>query len=169
MADWTFRRGVPEDADQLTSLLPIESGRPVEVVAAEFREDLARGLEVGQPYYLFAVIGAGGREQQIIGYSMAKQFEPPPDHSDVCAPGGWYLMGVFVADAYRRQGVARALTERRLQWMRGQADHAYYFTSPDNLRSVALHEAYGFELVRSGVEVPGPRLIEGQNLYRMTL
>ncbi|RYJ00766.1 MAG: N-acetyltransferase [Actinomycetales bacterium] len=76
------------------------------------------------------------------------------------APTGHYLGGVTVDPAWRRRGIASALTTARLQWIAARADEAFYVVNPRNLASIELHRRWSFEeVLRSsrltGVEFSG--------------
>jgi aminoglycoside 6'-N-acetyltransferase I len=67
------------------------------------------------------------------------------------APSGHYLGGVTVDPAWRRQGVAVALTEARMRWIEERADEAFYVVNPANQASIDLHRRWGFvEIARAG-------------------
>jgi ribosomal protein S18 acetylase RimI-like enzyme len=95
---------------------------------------------------------AGGRlllvglvEGEVAGYGLAGHFDPPADSPANHAPAGWYLQGLVVRVARRRLGLGAELTRRRLQWLSGRAEHAYYFANSANEASIALHARLGFE------------------------
>ena len=60
-------------------------------------------------------------------------------------PAGYYLSGVLVAPAWRRRGIATALTRARLRWVFARADEAFYVAGADNIASLHLHTALGFQ------------------------
>ncbi|WP_244517055.1 GNAT family N-acetyltransferase [Arthrobacter alpinus] len=60
------------------------------------------------------------------------------------APGGHYLGGVTVLPEFRRHGIARALTQVRLNWIWARADSAWYIVNPSNQASIDLHREWGF-------------------------
>ncbi len=164
MSDWVIRRGVPSDADRLPALLPIRSGRPMEVVVAEWRAELQAGLDTGSPCCLMAWDG-----DELVAYSQARYVEPEPAQTGNTAPHGWYLFGVMVAESHRRLGIGHELTVRRLAWIAERADHAYYFTHPDNTASAAMHAAMGFKHVQGNIEITGKVHLRGYDLYRLDL
>ena len=63
-------------------------------------------------------------------------------------PAGYYLSGVLVDPAWRRHGIALALTRARLRWAFARTDEVFYVAGADNIASVRLHEALGFQEVR---------------------
>jgi aminoglycoside 6'-N-acetyltransferase I len=65
-------------------------------------------------------------------------------YADGPAPAGHYLGGVTVSPESRRQGIARALTQARLDWIWDRSDAAWYVVNPDNLASIELHRQWGF-------------------------
>jgi aminoglycoside 6'-N-acetyltransferase I len=74
-------------------------------------------------------------------------------------PAGCYLIGVLVGPAWRRRGIAMALTRARLRWVFARADEAFYVTGADNIASLNLHASLGFqELKRFGSERSAARV-----------
>ncbi|MGO4589340.1 GNAT family N-acetyltransferase [Paenarthrobacter sp. 2TAF44] len=82
----------------------------------------------------------------VVGWSKTHYW----DYSDGHAPAGHYLGGITVAPHFRRQGVAAALTEARLEWIWERADTAWYVVNSRNQASLALHQRWGFEEVARG-------------------
>ncbi|WP_443970928.1 aminoglycoside 6'-N-acetyltransferase [Sphingobium sp. CR28] len=63
------------------------------------------------------------------------------DHSPVA-----FLEGIYVAPAYRRQGIARALVDAALDWARDEGVREFASDALiDNRESHAFHAAIGFE------------------------
>ena len=80
---------------------------------------------------------------QVIAYGRAAQLaagEAAPG-----TPAGYYLSGVLVDPAWRGQGIATALTRARLRWVFAHADEAFYVAGADNIASLHLHAALGFQ------------------------
>jgi ribosomal protein S18 acetylase RimI-like enzyme len=71
--------------------------------------------------------------------------------ADVAGPGtpaGCYLSGVLVDPAWRRRGIAAELTRARLRWAFAHTDTVFYVTGADNIASLHLHAALGFQEMR---------------------
>jgi ribosomal protein S18 acetylase RimI-like enzyme len=82
----------------------------------------------------------------VIGYGRAAELaagEAAPG-----TPGGYYLSGVLVEPAWRRRGIATALTRARLRWAFARTDEAFYVAGADNTASLHLHAALGFQEVK---------------------
>ena len=60
-------------------------------------------------------------------------------------PAGCYLSGVLVDPAWRRRGIATALTRARLRWVFARTGEAFYVAGADNMASLHLHAALGFQ------------------------
>ena len=60
-------------------------------------------------------------------------------------PAGYYLNGVLVEPAWRGRGIATTLTRARLRWVFARADEAFYVAGADNIASLHLHAALGFQ------------------------
>lgn len=68
-------------------------------------------------------------------------------------PAGYYLSGVLVDPAWRRRGIATELTQARLRWAFARTDKVFYVTGANNIASLHLHAALGFqEMKRFGSE-----------------
>jgi ribosomal protein S18 acetylase RimI-like enzyme len=63
-------------------------------------------------------------------------------------PGGCYLSGVLVDPAWRRRGIATALTRARLRWALDHTDKVFYVAGADNSASLHLHAALGFQEIK---------------------
>lgn len=92
----------------------------------------------------------------VLGWAQTHHHTEPQD----AAPRGHYLGGVTVDPAWRRQGVAAALTDARMRWIADRADEAFYVVNPANRASIDLHRRWAFEEVLradrlTGVEFTG--------------
>lgn len=57
-----------------------------------------------------------------------------------------YLEGIFVKEAFRRQGIARALNEKAEAWAKGKGCLEFASdTSLDNASGIAFHQKAGFK------------------------
>lgn len=92
----------------------------------------------------------------LVGYARCTRFEPPEDAAADCAPAGWYLVGMFVAPAWRRAGVARALTVARMRWLRDRdARDVRIFARADNAPIMRLMEGFDFVEETRAFSYPG--------------
>jgi ribosomal protein S18 acetylase RimI-like enzyme len=102
------------------------------------------------------VAKANGR---VIAYGRVAELAA--DEAAPGAPAGCYLSGVLVEPAWRRRGIATALTRARLRWVFARTGEAFYVAGADNIASLHLHAALGFEEMKrfgsdrsiSGVDV----------------
>lgn len=61
---------------------------------------------------------------------------------------GFYTMGTLVARKWRRNGIARFLSEERFKWLRALGvDEVYSGVALDNPASIRMHESFGYEEV----------------------
>ncbi len=148
----------------MVRLLPPKPGRSVEKRVAAMRHDLTERVSKGELLILVAEY-----EQLLVGYARASHVVRPEPRSATQIPPGWYLLGVYVAPAHRRRGLATAFTERRMAWLAERTDAAYSFTRADNEASLALHAASGFVEVARGVNAPGQPVSADRILFRVTL
>lgn len=82
---------------------------------------------------------------QVIAYGRVA--EMAADEAAPGTPAGYYLSGVLVDPAWRRRGIATALTQVRLRWVFDSTGEAFYITGADNIASLHLHAALGFQEV----------------------
>jgi aminoglycoside 6'-N-acetyltransferase I len=88
---------------------------------------------------------------QIVAYGRV--IELAADEAGPETPAGCYLSGVLVDPAWRRRGIATELTRARLRWAFAHTDTVFYVTGADNIASLHLHAALGFqEIKRFGSE-----------------
>jgi GNAT superfamily N-acetyltransferase len=109
---------------------------------------------------LLVAVASGG----VVGFARAARWRHPPDPGPSALPQGWYLLGVVVVDAWRRRGIGRALTERRLDWIAERASAAYYFTNARNRPSLDLHAELGFVELTTDFTAPGVSFDGGEGV-----
>jgi ribosomal protein S18 acetylase RimI-like enzyme len=157
------REGEPADLDGLARLAMLHTagGSP-----GDFMDRFAQDLESDERCLLVAA-----EDEIAVGYGRAWWFEPGRDQPDNVAPGGYYLLGLVVDPAHRRQGVGGALTAERLAWARERGGReVWYFTNAANTASQQLHERFGFEEVTRDFVFPGVSFTGGIGiLYRAAL
>lgn len=134
------------------------SAQVSDIQHADRMQILGRDVDMTDRLLVVAVQG-----QLVIGYGRAGRFEPPEDAPDNVAPAGYYLMGLVVDRAHRRQGFGAALTTYRLEWLAGRTNQAWYFADVRNPVSVALHESVGFRTVTTDFWFPG--FVEGDEQH----
>lgn len=80
---------------------------------------------------------------QVVAY--ARVAELAADEMAPGTPAGCYLSGILVDPAWRRRGIATALTRARLRWVFNRTDEAFCVIGADNVASLQLHAALGFQ------------------------
>jgi ribosomal protein S18 acetylase RimI-like enzyme len=94
-----------------------------------------------------------------VGYANAAFLpEHPVDH----APAGYYLTGVTVDPAWRRRGIAKQLTRRRMDWGWERDSAIWCFVSVGNPASLDLHRGLGFDHVTTGASFQGIEFARGE-------
>ncbi len=112
------------------------------------------GVKPGDRGEQFAADISGDRRQmfvatvntQVVAYGRV--IELAAGEAGAGTPAGYYLGGVLVAPAWRRRGIARALTRARLRWAFSRTDEAFYVAGADNVASLHLHAGLGFQEVK---------------------
>ncbi len=162
-----FRLAQIEDREAVTALMAERnpSTDPSDLFRTTDREI---SLNSTDPRYRLYVAELHG---QVIGLCRYYHSEGlPKEKLRFAAPHGWYCMGLLVDKRMRRQGVARFLFQQRLNSLKAQgAKEAYSFVESENLASVAMHQAFGFEEVGKGAGFLHIQFDRIGILYRMTV
>ncbi|MGW3184209.1 N-acetyltransferase family protein [Kitasatospora sp. NPDC001119] len=96
---------------------------------------------------------------EAVGYASAAYL---PAHPADGAPAGHYLTGVTVDAAWRRRGLARLLTRRRMEWAWERDSAVWCFISARNRASLDLHRELGFVQVEFGASFQGVGFAGGE-------
>ncbi|MEK7355471.1 MAG: GNAT family N-acetyltransferase, partial [Bdellovibrionota bacterium] len=87
------------------------------------------------------------------------------------APEGWYAMGILIDARFRRSGIARFLSDSRIETLKELGAKEYYsIVDRKNQTSIHMHRRFGFEEIEKG---PGFLHIEFESgsgiLFRKTI
>jgi ribosomal protein S18 acetylase RimI-like enzyme len=137
--------GTPEGAARIESLTMGDVASAVELATRVLRVNPGdRGeqfaSDITDDSRQMFVAKANGR---VIAYGRVAELTA--DEAGPGTPAGCYLSGVLVEPAWRRRGIATALTRARLRWVFARTDEAFYVTGADNIASLHLHAALGFQ------------------------
>ena len=134
--DTTTRRAGPQDLDALAVLFDAYRGfygQPSDVTRA--RDWLRTRMRVGESVVLVAERGG-----TIVGFTQLY-----PMFSSVRTARSWILNDLFVAQAARRGGVARALLDAAVEFARAEGAAGIALeTMRDNAAARALYRAAGW-------------------------
>jgi aminoglycoside 6'-N-acetyltransferase I len=111
-------------------VLRVKPGDLGEQFASDITDDLR---------HMFVAKASG----QVVAYGRV--IELAADEADPGTPAGCYLSGVLVDPAWRRRSIATQLTQARLRWAFARTDKVFYVTGADNIASLHLHAAFGFQ------------------------
>ncbi|WP_231904889.1 GNAT family N-acetyltransferase [Streptantibioticus cattleyicolor] len=87
-----------------------------------------------------------------------------PAHPVDRAPAGYYLTGVTVDPVWRRRGIGKLLTRRRMDWVWERDPVVRCFVSARNRASLDLHRGLGFKRVAAGASFQGVEFTGGEGL-----
>jgi GNAT superfamily N-acetyltransferase len=87
---------------------------------------------------------------EITGFARCVHIDTTTTHVKFPSPPGWYGLGLVVRKDFRGQGIARALSNYRIEWLKGKAEYLHSFASSQNPVSLKMHKEFGFEEVTSG-------------------
>jgi len=107
----------------------------------EHLAEMRSALELPDKYAQFLAYGADGRAAGFVEASLRTDYVNGTNSSPVA-----FLEGLYVAPAYRRQGVGRLLVAAVASWARERGCSELASDAPlDNAVSHAMHAALGFE------------------------
>ncbi|MFJ6770702.1 GNAT family N-acetyltransferase [Kitasatospora sp. NPDC091257] len=115
--------------------------------AGDWADRIRRALRAGRSLVITAKVSG-----EAVGYASAAFL---PEHAGDGAPAGHYLTGVTVDPDWRRRGIARLLTRRRMEWAWEGGSAVWCFISARNRASLDLHRELGFEQVEVGASFQG--------------
>jgi ribosomal protein S18 acetylase RimI-like enzyme len=70
------------------------------------------------------------------------------DEAGPGTPAGYYLSGVLVDPVWRGRGIGNSLTQARMRWALARTNAVFYVTGADNIASLRLHAAPGFQEIK---------------------
>ncbi len=143
--DLVIRPAGPPDCAAIARIEAMRDALDVDVA----RLACERQLEDRDVLILVALVGG-----EVAGFGRAGRIRLPPGSPPDSIPDGWYLLGVIVADRWRRRGIARELTRRRLDWIAERSAEAWYFANARNSASLDLHAELGFGVVSRRFSAP---------------
>lgn len=137
--------GTPEGAVRIEPLGMGDVASAVELVRGVLRVDPGDlgeqfASDIADDWRQMFVAKTNGR---VIAYGRVAELAA--DEAAPGTPAGYYLSGVLVDPAWRGRGIATALTRARLRWVFAHADEAFYVAGADNIASLHLHAALGFQ------------------------
>jgi GNAT superfamily N-acetyltransferase len=62
-------------------------------------------------------------------------------------PTGWYLRGLKVHPHWRRIGVAREITKRRLEWLAKKTETVMVFLNDESKETLPMYYDFGFKMI----------------------
>ena len=148
--DLLIRPALLTDATELGRIEAVREGGD----AAQYASRLERAI-VSLGTASEGLILAAQHSGTLVAIAKVRHFVPSNDAPRNIAPAGWYLSGVIVVPEYRRRGIARHLTEARLDWIAQRDQWAYYFSNVRNRVSIELHQQFGFVELTRDFTYPG--------------
>ncbi|MFT7665005.1 MAG: GNAT superfamily N-acetyltransferase [Planctomycetota bacterium] len=106
-------------------------------------------------------------EDEVVAFARARLFQHPDDAPPNCAPEGYYLSGVIVAPSRRHLGIAKLLTERRIEWAAKRASKIYLVLNTTNRASLALQARMGFKELSREMFYPGLDIDPGKTVVHV--
>jgi GNAT superfamily N-acetyltransferase len=152
MNSLTFRPAAPSDAELAAELFldgkTLDRPAAVELFKNEFF--LCETMPDRRTYFL------AWDDTSLIAYAGARFYDPQQDESmygtSQLLPTGWYLRGLKVRTEWRRTGVARELTGRRIEWLATRTQTIFVFLNDEKKETLPMYHQLGFETISTGWE-----------------
>ncbi len=88
-------------------------------------------------------------KNQLIAFAGARHYETNTNenmyNTKKLLPAGWYLRGVHVDEKYRRMGLAKKLTELRLNWLSQKTNNCFVFLK-EGKETIPMYKEFGFKI-----------------------
>lgn len=150
--DVLVRPAVDADLTTCAELIVTRTGGPVD----ERRSRLEADLQNPDRYTAVAEI-----EGEVVGYGAVIRHQISPTDPPTTAPDGYYLIGLIVANEWRRHGIGDLLTQDRIRWATERADEVYTFVNLSNGAILDLTRRFGFSEVTRDFTFPNAPLKPG--------
>ncbi|RYZ75890.1 MAG: GNAT family N-acetyltransferase [Proteobacteria bacterium] len=124
-------------------------------------------LESDPKYRLFVA----DLNEEVLGFCRFYDSGGLPESRKVFpGPEGWYAMGTLIRVDWRRRGIARFLSVNRLRELRKLgATEVYSIVDSENLTSMRMHSAFGYEQVAQANGFLHLTFKNGGVLFRLNL
>jgi ribosomal protein S18 acetylase RimI-like enzyme len=133
-----IRNATPSDLDACALLISNHVSGESEEWRSRFEQDLAN------PRRLFLVATI---DDSVVAYGHTTFHTRTSDNEANAGPGGYFLSGLLVSPAHRRQGLGTLLTSARIDELRQVTDVIYYRAESDNQATIDMHSQLGFKEV----------------------
>lgn len=133
-----IRKATLNDITACAHLISDHVSGNLEAWQSQFEQDIAN------PQRLFLVATVN---HSVVGYGHATIHSATLEDEAKSSPTGYFLSGLMVAPAYRRQGIGTLLTVARIDDLRQVTNTIYYRAEPDNLPTIDLHSRLGFKKI----------------------
>ena len=139
-----------EDAEVVAKLHGLEKATPLSVFIELFRSEFSNcANHPEEKTYFLAFSG-----HDLVGYAGARFYRQLSDENMYgttdLLPDGWYLRGIKTHPDWRRRGLAKVMTLKRLEWLSLRADHSFVFLDDENKVTLPMYFELGFEEVSRG-------------------
>jgi RimJ/RimL family protein N-acetyltransferase len=150
MQPLTIRVATLQDVEKTAQLQAMEKNMPWESLTPTFEAEFS--ICAAQPKVRIYLLAFSGEE--LVSYAGARSYNQSIDENmygtSELLPSGWYLRGIKVHPKWRRKGLAREMTLRRLDWLFQRTNHVYVFLDDENKVSLPMYLDLGFNEVSRG-------------------
>ena len=158
----TVREAEPRDVPALATLAADFGEDDLELHTRAFENELRQFAGTELDHLLVAE-----KSREVVGFARARFLQVAEDAEPDSAPEGYYLSGVVVAPAQRRMGIAKLLTERRIEWVAKRASKVFLVVNAANQASLALQTQMGFRELSRELRYPGLTTAPGMTVVQV--
>ncbi len=146
----TIRTARLEDAEAVAKLHCLEKTTSWQTFMELFRNEFS--ICTNHPDERTYFLAFSGDE--LVGYAGARYYQQTSDENmygtSNLLPSGWYLRGIKTHPDWRRQGLAKTMTLKRLEWLSLRSNLCFVFLDDENKISLPMYFELGFEEVSRG-------------------
>lgn len=156
------RAATRDDIGAIAKLLSERDQRPLDEVTTQLIGEFERMERGVTPKYF--CVATTPSSTDVVGFGKTTFLPTDTIEGAEGMPPGWYLTGIVVEPNMRRCGIGQALCQHRLDWLQERTDTLYYYTSTQNLASIALHNALGFVELTRDFAFPNMTFVRGTGI-----
>lgn len=140
-----FREATQDDAKACAKLHSIDNPQLIESNIEVFKREFEECEKIPSQRTYFLAFD----EKELIAFAGAR-FYDQDQHENMyktkkLLPTGWYLRGIRVNRDWQRLGIARLLTQKRLNWLNEKSERVYVYLTDENKETIPMYRELGFE------------------------
>jgi GNAT superfamily N-acetyltransferase len=140
----SVRPSLLEDAEKAARLHVFEKDMSWQILLSVFEKEFSLCLKHPELRTYFMAFA----NDELVSYAGARFYNQQTDENmygtTALLPTGWYLRGIKVHPDWRRQGLARQMTQQRINWISKRSKTVSVFLDDENKVSLPMYYELGF-------------------------